>query len=216
MDLKEIGLNPDLLQIEGGSAASAPTSSLQLRREQGLMVVQELFGNLGLANRQLGLYNIDLINMWPKEKLQKILGESTTIPQDWDEVKENARYDCVTDEKSNSPTYKQSIFNQTLWLAQHGAIQIPPQITRKLIDFPADLRKEWDQIDQQQAQEQAKLQQAQQQIQQQAVTIQMQTEQIKQQGETMRLQIEEQGKDKRLIQELTNKLAIAKLKRKVK
>jgi hypothetical protein len=213
-DIKEIGLNPDLLQIEGGSAASAPTSSLQLRREQGLMSVQELFDNLGLANRMLGLYNIDLINMWPREKLERILGESVTIPPDWDDVKENARYDCIVDEKASSPTYRQSIFNQTLWLAQHGAIQIPPQITRKLIDFPADIRKEWDQIDQANAQQQAQLQKLQTDMQKQAIMVQAQTEQIRQQGELLRTKIEEQGEMDRLIKKLTNDLAVAKIKSK--
>ena len=215
-DLKEIGLNPDLLQIEGGSAASAPTSSLQLRREQGLMVVQELFDNLGLANRTLGLYNIELINMWPREKLQKILGEETTIPDDWDEVKENARYDCIADEKTSSPTYRQSLLNLFQGWIQHGGMKVPPQILRELADIPSDIRQKWDQIDQANAKQQAELQQAQQQLQQQAVTIQLQAEQLRQQGENMRLQIEEQGKDRRLIEELANKLAVAKIKKRSK
>ena len=85
-----------------------------------------------------------------------------------------------------------------------------------MADIPSDIRQKWDQIDQANAKQQAELQQAQQQLQQQAVTIQLQAEQLRQQGENMRLQIEEQGKDRRLIEELANKLAVAKIKKRSK
>ncbi len=210
MDIKEMGLNPDMLQMEGGSAASAPTSSLQLRLKQSMMSVQQLYDNLGLANRMLGLYNIDLINMWPKQKIEKIIGQP--VPQDWEQRKENTRYDCVVDEKSSSPTYRQSVYNDTLNLAQHGAITIPPQIARKLIDFPSEIRKEWDSIDQQQAQQAQQAQQKQDQLQQMMLQVQTQIEQMKQQGETMRLKMEEMGENERQTKKLINDLAIAKLK----
>jgi hypothetical protein len=215
-DMKEMGLNPDLLQVEGGSAASAPTSSLQLRREQGMMSVQQLFDNLGLANRMLGLYNIDLINMWPAQKIEKIIGQE--LPQGWEQRKENTRYDCVVDEKTSSPTYRKSVFNDVLSLVQHGAIPggIPPTVARALIDMPSDIKKPWDKYDKQQAQQAQQAQQMQMQMQQQMAQIQIQVENMKQQGETMRLKMEEMGENERQMKQLMNDLAIAKLKNKQK
>jgi hypothetical protein len=210
-DAREQGLNPDLLQVEGGSAASAPTSSLQLRREQGMMSVQQLFDNLGLANRMLGLYNTDLINMWPVQKIEKIIGQP--LPKDWEQRKENTRYDYVVDENSSSPTYRHSVYNQVLNLAQHGGIQVPPQIMRDIIvDFPADLKRKWDQIDQQNQQQAQQAQQQQTEIQKSMMQIQMQVEQLKQQGETMRQQMADKAEMDRLMKKLINDLAIANKK----
>lgn len=213
-DIKEMGLNPDLLQVEGGSAASAPTSSLQLRREQGMMPVQPLFDNLGFANRQLGLYNIDLINMWPASKIEKIIGQP--LPKDWEQRKENSRYDCTADEKQSSPTYRQSVFNQVLQLQQHGAIKgdLPPEVTMELIDMSSDVKKIWMKSNQQKQQQAQQIQQMQQQLEQAKIQIQMQKEQLQQQGETNRLLIEEKGKTERLQMELINDLAVAREKSK--
>jgi hypothetical protein len=211
-DIKEMGLNPDLLQVEGGSAASAPTSSLQLRKEQGMMSVQQLFDNLGLANRMLGQYNIDLINQWPNQKIEKIIG--SPLPKDWETKKENTRYDCIVDEKTNSPTYRQSVYNQVLQLVQHGGFQMPPTIMSRLIDLPSDVRKELEAFNAQQEKQAQEAQKMQMQIQQQSIMIEMQKEQLKQQGENQRLQIEERGKMERLMKELMNALAIAKVKSK--
>jgi hypothetical protein len=205
-------LNPDLLQVEGGSAASAPTSSLQLRKEQGMMSVQQLFDNLGLANRMLGQYNIDLINQWPNQKIEKIIG--SPLPKDWETRKENTRYDCIVDEKTNSPTYRQSVYNQVLQLVQHGGFQMPPTIMSRLIDLPSDVRKELEAFNAQQEKQAQEAQKMQMQIQQQSIMIEMQKEQLKQQGENQRLQIEERGKMERLMKELMNALAIAKVKSK--
>lgn len=214
MDIKEMGLNPDLLQVEGGSAASAPTSSLELRQKQGMMSVQQLFDNLGLANRMLGLYNIDLINMWPAQKIEKIIGQP--LPQDWEQRKENTRYDCIVDEKTSSPTYRHSIYQQVLQLAQHGGIQVPPQIMRDIIDFPADLRKKWDQIDAQQAQQAQQAEQMQMQMQQAMMQLEIQKEQIRIQGEMMKTRMQEEGDTYRLLKQLVSDLAIAKLNNKQK
>lgn len=213
-DMKEEGLNPDLLMVEGGSAASAPTSSLELRRQQGMMPVQPLFDNLAYGNRQLGNYNIDLINMWPKAKLQKIIGDDSQLPQDWDERKLNARYDCVADEKQSSPTYRQSVYNQVLYMIQHGGIKggLPPEVTMQLVDLPADVKQMWMQANQKNQQQAQQMQQMQAKVQQAQIQVQIQKEQIEQQGEKERLLIEEAGKKERLIMDLTNDLAVAKVK----
>jgi hypothetical protein len=211
-DIKEMGLNPDMLMIEGGSAASAPTSSLQLRMKQSMMGVQQLFDNLGLANRMLGLYNVDLINTWPKQKIEKIIGQP--VPQDWDQRKENTRYDCIVDEKTSSPTYRQSVYQDILGIVQHGGIKdgVPPVVMRQIIDLPADIRKVWDQADQQQTQQAQQMQKLEMQMQQQAMQIELQKEQIKLQGELLKTKMQEEGDDARLDKQLITDLAIAKLK----
>lgn len=78
-DSIRIGENADLLGgIEGGgSAASAPGVTLQLRQRQGLTAVQEVFDNHTTAYKMLGQYHIELVNKnYSRQKIESILGSN--------------------------------------------------------------------------------------------------------------------------------------------
>jgi len=138
-DMIRMNLNADLLgAIEGGTGASAPGITLQLRQRQGLIAVQGLFENLSNAKKILGKYLVEMINeRWDRTKLERIIGRE--LPMDWDDVKQDARYDVVIDEIINSPTYRMTNFVILTQLAQSG-FPVSPQTIVKYSDFPQGMK----------------------------------------------------------------------------
>lgn len=79
-DSVRIGENADLIGLsggEGGSAATAPGVTLQLRQRQGMTSVQEIFDNMSTAYKLMGNYHIELVNKnYSRQKIESICGEN--------------------------------------------------------------------------------------------------------------------------------------------
>lgn len=225
-DMREMGLNPDLLGIggEGASAASAPGISLQLRQNQNLVSLQGLFDNLSIANKTLGKYLIDLINMWTPDKIERIIGRP--LPPDWDTKKQSAVYDIIIDEKTGSTTFKESQFFRLQGMLQHG-LKPPDRVMLESADLDTKSKKMWlEDLDAQQ-QSQSQIQELQMQLEQAKMQIELQKQQIEVQGilqskiieikGDMELEkLKQEGDEKITRMEAINKLAIAALNSKNK
>lgn len=138
-DMLTMGLNADTLgTIDGGSGASAPGITLQLRQRQSLISVQGLFSNLSYSKKLLGKYLIELINLnWNTEKIERIINRP--VPEGFDEVKAMAQYDCVIDEVMNSPTYRMNNFQIIMTMMGQG-FPVSPETSVKWSDFPQGLK----------------------------------------------------------------------------
>lgn len=153
-DMVEIGPNADLLGMIGGEAGASSSDAsglaLQVRSKQGLMSLQNPFDGAALAHRMIGKYVMELINRWPREKIQKILGRQ--VPQRFDKARMTTKFDCITDTQSSSPTYQLAVLAQLQAWVQHG-IQIPPAVLREAATIPARIKQLWMQQEQQQIQQ---------------------------------------------------------------
>jgi len=151
LDMREMGPNPDLLgMIGGGTGASAPGITLQLRQKQGIMSNQDVFESLSYANRRFGKFVIDIVNNhYSAEKISRIINRE--LPPQWEEAKENSRYDCMVDEVANSPTYRVMNFMVLTELAKQG-LPVPMTTLVEATDLPMNTKQEIIQYIQQQQQ----------------------------------------------------------------
>jgi hypothetical protein len=141
-DLTEIGPNPDLLGMvgAGGSAMDVSGITLKLRKDQGMMTLQNPFDGAALAHKAVGRYLVEMYNRWPKEKIQRIIGRQ--VPQDWDKRKMSSRFDCTIDEQSSSPTYQMATLATMMSMNEHGTV-VPPMVMREYFNIPQKLKDSW-------------------------------------------------------------------------
>jgi hypothetical protein len=135
-DMKEIGLNPDLLGLM--QEASPAGITLQLRQKQGLVRVQNIFDNLSFAKKQLGKYLIELVNTFSADKIQRITGKP--IPMNFEEIKESSRFDTIVDENVNSPTYRMANFMTVMQMIEAG-FPISPDVAVKMSELPKEYKE---------------------------------------------------------------------------
>jgi hypothetical protein len=132
-DLKMIGVNPDLIGIRH---SDDPGISIQLRQKSGMMSHQELFDHLSIAKSRLGKQLIEIINLkFDNNKIQRILGQSIQLPQNFDEIRKGVRFDAVVDETIDSPTHRLATLQALLQYQQYGG-QVDPQTIIELADIP--------------------------------------------------------------------------------
>lgn len=214
-DMTAIGPNPDLLGIvgQGGSGADAPGVSLNLRQKQGMLTLQNPFDGQALAFRLLGRRMIELINRWPDEKIQRIIGRP--VPPQFQQVKNKAKYDCIVDQQSSSPTYRMTNYIQLQQQIQHGA-KIPPEVMREAMDLPAKTKQIWAQSEAKQMQQAMQQRQQEHQIEMKKLEI-MASSPVKEKQLDIKgdLMLEDKKQEGRVeLEEMDNmaKLAIEKLK----
>jgi len=87
-DIQQIGAHPDLLgQVYGGSGASAPGVTIQLRQKSGMTTLQEPFDNLAMATKALGEIFIHLIaEHFEIDKIKRILGSDLPFEQEREKI----------------------------------------------------------------------------------------------------------------------------------
>jgi hypothetical protein len=216
-DILSIGPNADLLGMvgadQGGSSADASGMALQLRSQQGLMSLQNPYDGAALAHRILGRYLVQMINRWSKEKLQRVLGRQ--IPPEFEKQKSGARFDCIIDTKTSSPTYQMATYAELQGYVQHG-VQVPQSILREVSNIPAKLKQMWAMDEQNQIQQAMKQRQEDRQLEIMKLNI-MGDSPIKEKNLEMTAKKEikrmDQIGDKDLLtMELANKLAVEKLR----
>ncbi len=144
LDITTIGPNADMLGMIGNdsnaSSADASGLALQLRAKQGLLSLQNPFDGASLSHRILGRYLIQMMNRWSKEKIERIIGRP--VPPQFEKYKNTARFDCITDTKTSSPTYQLATYAQLQGYVQHG-VPISPKVLLEASDIPAKLKKIW-------------------------------------------------------------------------
>lgn len=142
-DMIRMGLNSDLMgTLDGGSGASAPGITLQLRQRQGLIAVQNKYENLSFAKKLMGKQLIELINAnFDQAKMERIFGQS--IPFDVESAKSGMKFDVQVDEIMNSATYRSTNFLTMAQLLQQGFPATPQsfQVLVDLSDFPQDVKE---------------------------------------------------------------------------
>jgi hypothetical protein len=212
-----IGPNADILGMigsdQGASSADASGMALQLRTKQGLMSLQNPFDGAALAHRMLGRYLVQMINRWSKEKIQRIIGRP--VPPEFEKQKSGARFDCIIDTKTSSPTYRLATYAELQGYIQHG-IEIPQAVLREVVDIPAKTKELWAQMEQQQMQQQ--LQQRQEDIKLEMAKITAATsgperaKKIEIDGKKDIKRMDQVGDKDLMTMQLANKLAVEKMK----
>ena len=134
-DIRELGLNPDLLGIVGERGAPAALGAM--RQKQGITAVQMIFDNFAMAKKELGRYLIDLTrHNWDNTKVERIIGS----PIGFDIANSGEYYDVAVDELIESPTYRMANFMVLMQMVQQG-YPIPPQLIIEMADIPPSVKE---------------------------------------------------------------------------
>jgi hypothetical protein len=181
-DMREIGMNPDLLGMM--QSANEPGITTQLRQKQGIVAVQNIFDLLSETRKVLGRYLIDMIDScFSDEKVMRITGLQE-LPPSWET---KTRYDCIVEESSASPTYRMANFMVLTEMLKSQMLPMSPELMLAWVDaseLPSDVKDVIkNSIQQQQQQQQQAEQQAQAQQMQEAQMQQMQGQQAEQQAQ---------------------------------
>ena len=133
-DIRELGLNPDLLGIVGERGAPAALGAM--RQKQGITAVQMIFDNYAMAKKHLGRYLIDFTrHNWDTTKVERIIGQ----PIGFDFAQSGEYYDVAVDELVDSPTYRMANFMVLMQMVQQG-YPIPPQLIIEMADIPPTIK----------------------------------------------------------------------------
>lgn len=140
-DLKEIsGINPDLLGYK--SERQEPGIVLQLRQQQGIVIIESLFDNFRFTHKLLGQYLIEIITkskLYSPDEVVNIIdvsenpGKAQVINQLFTEP-HLKKYDVVVNLQPSSPTLRLLNFYKLIEIAK--MIPIPPDILIKASDIP--------------------------------------------------------------------------------
>ena len=134
-DIREMGLNPDLLGIVGEKGAPAALGAM--RQKQGITATQMLFDNFAMGKRNLGRYLIDFMrHNWDSSKVERIIG----TPVGYDFAASGEYYDVAVDELIDSPTYRMANFMVLMQMVQQG-YPIPPQLIIEMADIPPTVKE---------------------------------------------------------------------------
>jgi len=135
-DIREVGMNPDLLGMIGKTQDSGKT--IQLRQMQGIAGITELTDNLSYSTRHLAIVQTDyILNNYTPDKMQRIIGAGLEVPPDINDRKDSFRYDVHVDEVSQSPTHRFQTFTQLMEAQQYG-IPIPLESLVEYMDLPSE------------------------------------------------------------------------------
>ena len=133
-DIRELGLNPDLLGIVGERGAPAALGAM--RQKQGITAVQMIFDNYAMAKKAVGRYLIDFTrHNWDSTKVERIIGQ----PIGFDFAASGEYYDVAVDELVDSPTYRMANFMVLMQMVQQG-FPIPPQLVVEMADIPPAIK----------------------------------------------------------------------------
>ena len=134
-DVRELGLNPDLLGIVGEKGAPAALGAM--RQKQGITAVQMIFDNLAMAKKSLGRYLIDLTrHNWDNTKVERIIG--SMLPFDF--ASSGEYFDVAVDELVDSPSYRMANFMVLQQMAQQG-FPIPPELMIEMAPCSPEMKK---------------------------------------------------------------------------
>jgi hypothetical protein len=125
--MDNVSISPDLLGIM--QAKSEPGMNVQMRRDQGILSIQDFPQNMSFAKRIIAGIILKMIDTnWSRVKFERILGRP--LPPTWEDDKENIEMDIVIDEITDSPSYRIGMMTQLLEMSK--TIPIDPSI---IIDF---------------------------------------------------------------------------------
>lgn len=128
------GINAELLAMMN---KDMPGISIQLRQQQGLVIIQEIFDNLRIAKKGIGNRYLKAVkNNYSPEKVQRIIGQ-TPSPQFY--TKDFEKYDSVVEEAMSTPTQRSMMFQKLIWIHQNVS-PIHPMIMLELADIPEQYR----------------------------------------------------------------------------
>ena len=134
-DIREMGLNPDLLGIVGERGAPAALGAM--RQKQGITAVQMIFDNYAMAKKSLGRYLIDLTrHNWDNTKVERIVGS----PIGFDVSSSGEYYDVAVDELVEFSIYRMANFMVLMQMVQQG-YPIPPQLIIEMVDIPPSVKQ---------------------------------------------------------------------------
>ena len=134
-DIRELGLNPDLLGIVGERGAPAALGAM--RQKQGITAVQMIFDNYAMAKKNLGRYLIDFTrHNWDSTKVERIIG----APLAFDFASSGEYFDVAVDELVDSPTYRMANFMVLMQMVQQG-FPVPPELIIEMADIPPTIKK---------------------------------------------------------------------------
>ena len=123
VDMREIGMNPDLLGMM--QSANEPGITTQLRQKQGIVAVQNIFDRLSESKKNLGKYLISMIDeCFSDEKILRITG-LPELPESWHK---RTRFDTIVEESAVSPTYRMANFMVLTEMIKSGLLPMTPEI----------------------------------------------------------------------------------------
>ncbi len=137
-DMKEIsGVNPDLLGAR--AERSEPGIVIQLRQQQGLIVIQNVFDNLRHSLSLLGQLMIDVIqgaDTYTQNEIMQAVPEELQqyVPAVFNN-KQMSRYNVSIITQSSTPTARSMDFYKLIEMVKMG-LPIPPDILLKASDLP--------------------------------------------------------------------------------
>lgn len=137
-DMKEIsGVNPDLLGARADRGE--PGIVIQLRQQQGIVVIQNVFDNLRYSLTLLGQLLVDVVqgaDLYTQEELvQAVPDELQQFVPGVMNNKQISRYAVSITTQSNTPTARSMDFYKLLEMVKMG-LPVPPDILLKASDLP--------------------------------------------------------------------------------
>jgi hypothetical protein len=128
------GINAEMLAMMD---KDMPGITIQLRQRQGLIIIQELFDNLRIAQKGIGKRFMSMVQAnWDAKKVGRILNEQPSpefYKQDFQ------RYDAIIDTAQNSPTARDAQFFKMMWFNANVS-PVHPMILLELADIPEKYR----------------------------------------------------------------------------
>jgi phosphopantetheine adenylyltransferase len=89
-DIRQVGANPDMLGMQQGK--NDPGITIQLRQQQGMTAIQEVYDSLSYGTRMLGRKIIELIGeCWDNQKIKRIAGDYLPFDDRRKEVQEEVK-----------------------------------------------------------------------------------------------------------------------------
>lgn len=127
-------INPEVFGIASKQESRVSGVLAKLRQGQGLVGVFGLVDNLSLAQSVIGTKAMRLLQQWPQEKWEKVLGGPVS-PRLFND--ETAMYDCLCVENVLTDTQRMMMYQELLMLKQLGAtLNDPAPVTwRMLLEY---------------------------------------------------------------------------------
>lgn len=119
---------------------NSPGIAIQLRQNAQNIIIKTLLDNFSLSNKMLGNSLIKLTANWSIDKIKRIVGNDTQIPNNFEEIRKNATFDVVIDEQNNSPTYRFANYMKLQDLASKG-LPIDPETLVEASDLPSGMKE---------------------------------------------------------------------------
>jgi hypothetical protein len=141
-DIKEIsGVNADLMGYSGGK--QEPGIVLQLRQQQGAVVIEPILDNFRYSNRILGSLLIDFIQksgLYSPEEIVKITDQSgqeveMKVAEILSTQSQLKKYNVAVSFQKSSPTTRMADFWKLMELVGKG-VPIPPDVLIEAADIP--------------------------------------------------------------------------------